>query len=294
VITRISCDRTVRRRGRESARRASASLVFLLGLATTPGLAQQPAKAQGTHGLEPYTERIQDANVSIDMVPVPAGKVQIETPQGVQTVEVGPFWMTKTEIPWDIYDVWVFGSGRSGGSDVDAVSGPTKPYVLPGDNLGFGHQGHPAVGMTAFAAERFAEWFSARTGKKYRLPTEAEWRLACQAGSGKPQPSTNLDKLAWYAKNSERRTHPVGTTAPNAFGIHDLLGNAGEWVIGADGEPVVMGGAYDDDARDVHCAAKKKQTDAWNATDPQLPKSRWWLSDAPFVGLRLVREPDGQ
>jgi hypothetical protein len=51
-----------------------------------------------------------------------------------------------------------------------------------------------------------------------------------------------------------------------------------------------MGGSYDSDAKEVHCGAKKTQTPDWNSTDPQNPKSKWWLSDGPFVGFRIVCE----
>jgi hypothetical protein len=70
-----------------------------------------------------------------------------------------------------------------------------------------------------------------------------------------------------------------------------MLGNVAEWVRGADGRPVVKGGSYRDEAKEVHCGARQQQTPEWNANDPQFPKSRWWLLDAEFIGFRLVREP---
>jgi formylglycine-generating enzyme required for sulfatase activity len=143
--------------------------------------------------------------------------------------------------------------------------------------------------MTYRGAEHFARWLSVKTGKKYRLPTEAEWEHACRADA--PAPTADLKEHAWYWENSDDRTHAGGSRKANAFGLADLLGNVAEWVAGADGEPVAKGGSFQDEAEDVHCGARRKQTPAWNATDPQLPKSRWWLPDAPFVGFRLVREP---
>ncbi len=72
--------------------------------------------------------------------------------------------------------------------------------------------------------------------------------------------------------------------------MHDILGNVAEWVTGRDGAPVAMGGSYDDDAKDVTIGSRKFPKPEWNATDPQNPKSKWWLSDAPFIGFRVVCE----
>ena len=232
------------------------------------------------------------------MVPVPAGSVTIGTPEGPQEVAVDSFWMSATEVPWDAYDVYVYGLDKKGqGSEreVDAVSYPSKPYVLPGED--FGHQGYPALAMTRKAAEEFGRWLSAKTGKNYRLPTEAEWTHACRLGlAGEPPATDQLGDYAWYEANAEKKTHPVGSLSANRLGLHDMLGNVAEFVAGwstaPDSPPVVRGGSFESDAAEVSCAARQQQTSAWNATDPQLPKSQWWLSDAPFIGFRLVREPE--
>jgi formylglycine-generating enzyme required for sulfatase activity len=260
---------------------AGRGLAPLLGVLFLPVvIAAQDTPAMEAR--EAYTETIPGTAVKFEMVPIPGG-----TTGGVQ---VGPLWMGRTEVTWDLYDVYVFGLDEGGqiatGKNEDAISRPSKPYVLPGES--FGHQGRPALAMTHHAAEAFAVWLSERTGKKYRVPTEAEWEHACQAGQTQ---AGNPADVAWFAKNSEGKTHAGATRKLNAFGVADMLGNVREWVTGADGEPVTKGGAYLDPAEEISCSARIAQTPAWNLTDPQLPKSRWWLPDAPFVGFRLVREP---
>jgi formylglycine-generating enzyme required for sulfatase activity len=249
--------------------------------------APPPDDSQGQWTGEPYTETVAGTTVRLEMVPVPGGAT---TAEGEREVQVGPFWMSRIEIPWDVFDVWMLaldeGTQVATGKGEDAVSRPSRPYVLPGRN--FGHQGMPALSMTFHSATVFAEWLSAKTGRTYRLPTEMEWEYACRANSAAP---AGLAENAWFGENSNDRTHPGATRPLNAFGLADMLGNVGEWALGTDGEPILKGGSFADPAEQVACDAGKKQTSAWNMTDPQLPKSTWWLSDAPFVGLRLLRQP---
>ena len=70
---------------------------------------------------------------------------------------------------------------------------------------------------------------AAAGGNRYRLPTEAEWEYAARAGTMGDRYG-NLDAIAWYEDNSGNRTHPVGQKEPNAWGLHDMLGNVREWV----------------------------------------------------------------
>jgi formylglycine-generating enzyme required for sulfatase activity len=210
-------------------------------------------------------------------------------------------------VAWDEYRLFMFASqaGEIAGKDpvVDAVSRPTKPYVEM--SFGMGIDGYPAISMTQHAANKYAEWLSARTGEFYRLPTEAEWEYACRAGgSGAP---ARLDDVGWHAGNSGGKYQLVARKKPNAWGLYDMLGNVMEWTLDryapykpeAQSNPwarattpyphAVRGGSWNDPAAALTCTARTPSTADWKMQDPQLPKSIWYHTDAQWLGFRLVR-----
>ena len=94
----------------------------------------------------------------------------------------------------------------------------------------FGCAQCPALYVSWDEVQEFIGNLNARgRGPRYRLPTEAEWEYAARAGTTGDRYG-NLDAIAWYGDNSGGRTHPVGQKAPNAWGLHDMLGNVSEWV----------------------------------------------------------------
>jgi formylglycine-generating enzyme required for sulfatase activity len=201
-----------------------------------------------------------------------------------------PLLMGKTEVTWDAYDVFAYGLDQRGDSTTDAIARPSRPYGAP--DYGWGHQGYPAISVAAPAAAAYADWLSRKTGRRYRLPTDAEWTRAAQAGlSGITLTGGGVDSIAWHRGNSGSRSHPVGTKQPDQLGLFDLLGNAAEWVVGPDGRPRTRGGSWKDPPSELGINTSAVPASAWQERDPQFPKSRWWLSDGPFVGFRLVREP---
>src|SRR5450432_2451390 len=260
-----------------------------------------------------YKVTIPNTTVSYDMVAIPVGEFTMgstakKDEQPLHKVRLDAFWMQAHEVTWDEYRHFMFASLDAGAKDetVDAVSHPTRPYVEM--SFGMGIDGFPAISMTQHAANKYAEWLSARTGEFYRLPTEAEWEYACRAGSAAA--SSEQGDYAWYATNSDGKYHKVGTKKPNAWGLYDMLGNVMEWTLdqydtsfyakseGA-ADPwnratnpyphAVRGGSWKDDAAEVRCGARVASDASWKQQDPQLPKSIWYHTDAQWLGFRVVR-----
>jgi len=93
----------------------------------------------------------------------------------------------------------------------------------------------PVTQVSWNEVQKFIERLNAKEGgKRYRLPTEAEWEYAARAGSTSKYFFGNdegqLGQYAWYSKNSGEKVHPVGQLKPNAWGLYDVLGNVWEWV----------------------------------------------------------------
>lgn len=264
-----------------------------------------------------YTEQIPGTAVSFNMIAIKGGKFSMGSPEKepfhkpdespVHEVTVSPFFMAEVETTWDQY--WAFYSqtmseGRTAPETVyennlkalgvDGISGPTPPFGYP--DQGWGSGDRPAITMTHYAAETFCQWLSHKTGKKYRLPTEAEWEYAARGGTQTPyfftgspkafsnqgflknifKPKTDsISSFVIYVNNSDNRTQPPSVVLPNAFGLKNMLGNVMEYcsdhydpeaysktggatnpVIKQGEEWVVRGGNYTSDASDVRSAAR--------------------------------------
>ena len=205
--------------------------------------------------------------------------------------QITPFYIGKTEVTWDMYDVFALGldtpASRPAGSD--GIARPSNPYGAP--DYGWGHAGFPAISVTRQAAEAYAKWLSQKTRQVYRLPTEIEWQqvAAVAAGPNGLAPDQR-DSLGWHRDNAAAHSHAVATKTADRLGLFDLFGNAAEWVTTADGSLVTRGGSFRDGPDGIGPNGRAVQDEYWNERDPQLPKSRWWLSDGPVVGFRLVRE----
>ena len=252
----------------------TAYAVMLIGLiASSPVLSEEPDETVSASKSEAVTCKIPGTALDLKMVPVPG-------PDGTTA-----FWMSDAEISWDHYDVFVYELDQPVNEDVDAVTRPTRPYISA--DRGWGHAGYPALSVSHNGAVAFCQWLSSSTGQQWRLPTVTEWQHACTLSK---VTSETADSHAWHAGNSKRRAHKLRSKKADSLGLHDLHGNVAEWCITEDNKHVLVGCCFSDAGETLDCSVAKTPVPEWNDTDPQIPKSIWWLADAPFAGFRVVCE----
>ncbi|MFZ9239988.1 MAG: formylglycine-generating enzyme family protein [Chitinophagaceae bacterium] len=228
-------------------------------------------------------------------------------------LQISPFSIGVFEITHDQFDIFFKDEETSQGSKVDAITRPTPQYIDLSWNMGK-EGGYPANSMSVDAALMFCRWLYQKTGKFFRLPTEAEWEYACRAGTQTEYFFGNspdkLSQYAWYQANSNGKYQKVGSKKPNPWGLYDMLGNVAEWTMDQydpnyfkktmnnEKDKIILpvsryprsirGGSYLDDGKQLRSSNRQFSETGWNKRDPQLPKSRWWLTDGMFVGFRIV------
>lgn len=256
------------------------------------------------------------------MVAIPAGTFTIGSPSGSPGMEddespqkritLSAFWMGEKEVTFAEWDLFFKNMELPQQKNIDGVSRPTAQYIDLTWGMGRNPK-HPTNSMSQQAAMAYCKWLYDKTGVFYRLPTEAEWEYACRAGNSAIYPFGNspeqLKEYGFFKENSQGKFQETGKLKPNALGLYDILGNLAEWTtdqylengyaemdskdpltLPAKRYPrVVRGGSYLDDANELRCANRIPSQSAWNQRDPQIPKSKWWLTDGMFVGFRVVR-----
>ena len=316
--------------------------------AAEPGLVDSPPatgrSVKTARGyMVPYESNLPGTDVKFSMQPCPGGRLRLGSPAGetgrgddegpVVEIEIQPFWIATHEVTWAEYKQYMglhdkFKKIQQ--AQLLPVNDARKPWIVTAPSklydTGFTFQlgedpAQPAVTMSHFAARQYTKWLSGISGIEYRLPTEAEWEYACRAGSHTAyafgDDAGPLGDYAWYFDNAKDTTHKVGLKKPNAWGLHDMHGNVGEWVLDEYSESayaklgagpvtseaavrwptklfprVVRGGSWDDDANRCRSAARRQShDDDWRGEDPNVPKSPWWFTSQPSlsVGFRIVR-----
>ncbi len=137
-------------------------------------------------------------------------------------IEVGSFYIGKSVITNEQYEAYLRACG--------APRVHSRSPLSPGDD-------HPAVGVTWQDAVGYCDWYAHLAKKPFRLPTEAEWQLACGGFGDAP---SLTDPQVWHRDNSDGHCHPVESSRVNSQGLHDMLGNVWEWTA----ERVLRGGSF--------------------------------------------------
>jgi formylglycine-generating enzyme required for sulfatase activity len=294
------------------------NLLILASLLSSLSCYCQPGKV--------YEQNIPGTNVKFKMVPVPAGSFTMGSPasekgrgddEGPQKkVAVSAFWMGEKEVTFAEWDAFFknLDVPQTKEISVDAVSRPTAQYIDLTWGMGRDDR-HPTNSMSQQAALMFCKWLYEKTGVFYRLPTEAEWEYACRAGTQTATPFGNdpksLTSYGYFKENSDGKFQKTASLKPNGWGLYDMLGNLSEWTLDqyqpdaysklaantkdplvppASKYPkVARGGSYLDPAEELRCANRIASDASWNKRDPQIPKSKWWLTDGMFMGFRIVR-----
>jgi formylglycine-generating enzyme required for sulfatase activity len=191
-----------------------------------PAPATPPSPAQPAVGIWPAPPReaprsFRDCPECPEMVVVPAGSTRLAS--GRDVTIAAPFAVGKFEVTFEEWDACVAATGF-----FSSIGCRHRP-----DDRGWGRGRQPVINVSWDDAQAYVTWLSQKTGKPYRLLSEAEWEYAAQAGTGREVAVTRGANMAncseCGSRWDRRQAAPVGSFAANALGLHDMLGNVWEW-----------------------------------------------------------------
>ncbi len=215
--------------------------------------------------------KAQHSHTGFPMVEIPAGEITLRDDR-IKTswaVEVKSFWLAPVPVTKELYV-----------SILPGASGPMDDLQTPVVNVSW----HDAILFCNLLSQQagLKECYSVSNDGEsvvcnwgangYRLPTEAEWQYACKAGTYGYQYG-GLDEVAWYEGNSEGRVREVGGKKPNAWGLHDMLGNVWEWcwdqydakIYGS--YRVFRGGSWAEEARGCGATCRRRSHPTFSIDD---------------------------
>jgi formylglycine-generating enzyme required for sulfatase activity len=262
-----------------------------LPAAATPASTRAPVLARGATP-QPF-QLFRDCPDCPDMVVMPAGNFVMGSPateagrdanEGPQrAVSLPAFAIGRFEVT---FDDWALCARERG----------CKSNRAPSD-FGWGRGARPVINVNWSEVQEYVQWLSSKSGKTYRLLTEAEWEYAARAGTSTRwsfgDTESQLGAFAWFTSNSGGRTQPVGGKAPNPWGLFDMHGNVWEWVEDCYNNNYDLTPTNGAANTTGSCALRVIRGGAWD-NDPQLLRSasRNWFTPAvrySTIGFRLSR-----
>jgi formylglycine-generating enzyme required for sulfatase activity len=241
-------------------------------------------------------DRLKDGSEGPEMVFIQGGRFLMGSPESEEgrypderqhQVNVGDVWIGRYAVTFDEYDQFA----RVTGSD------------LPEDE-GWGRGRRPVINVNWHNATAYADWLSQQTGQRYRLPSEAEWEYAARAGTttarywGEGIGGNQANCCGCGSQWDGDQTAPVGSFAPNAWGLYDMLGNVWEWTCSAFDSNYAGGEQRCDiggGLRDISGTLRSLRGGSWSSSPDRVRSatrnrsSPWFRSD--LRGLRLARAP---